>query len=277
MKKMVKKKKSGKGVPATMKLATEREIAMDFAGKVYKKFDQMVKSIILFGSSAKKASVPGSDIDIIVIIDDVSIQWDQELVATYREELSKIIKANPYTKSLHVNSVKLSTWWADLSKGDPIVVNILRYGDALIDHGGFFVPLQVLLKEGKIKSTPESIYTLLQRAPVHMSRARGGMLSAVDGIYWAMVDSAHAALIANNVVPASPEHIGFILQEEFVDKKLLKKKYVEYFEEAHNLAKEIVHGKRIEIEGKKVDELYEKADEFVGEMADLVNDLIEKK
>ena len=98
----------------TMTLVTEREIALDFATKVYEQFSQMIKSIILFGSSAKKVSTPDSDIDLIIIIDDVSIKWDGELIAWYREELGKIITANPYRKSLHVNSVKLSTWWEDL-------------------------------------------------------------------------------------------------------------------------------------------------------------------
>ena len=68
-------------------------------------------------------------------------------MAWYREELGKIITGNPYRKSLHVNTVKLSTWWDDMMKGDPVVINVLRYGDALIDFGGFFNPLKILLKE----------------------------------------------------------------------------------------------------------------------------------
>ena len=183
-------------ISPTLMIAGEREIASDFATKVYEKFDQMIKSIVLFGSSAKKTATADSDIDIVIIIDDVSVVWDQELIAWYREELGIIVKQNPYAKALHINTVKLSTWWDDMMRGDPVIINILRYGDALIDHGGFFNPLRVLLKEGKIKSTPESIYTLLQRAPGHMTRAKQSMLAVVDGLYWTMVDSAHAALIA---------------------------------------------------------------------------------
>jgi len=261
----------------TMKLATEREIALDFATKVYKKFDSMIKSVVLFGSSAKKVSTPTSDIDIIIIIDDVSIAWDQELVAWYREELGKLIKSNPYKKSLHINTVKLSTWWQDLLRGDPIVVNILRYGDPIIDFGGFFTPLQVLLKEGKIKSTPESIYTLLQRAPTHMSRTKLALLSAIDGLYWAMVDSAHAALIAANIIPPSPEHIPEILEENFVKTKKLKQKYVDDYAGLHEVAKEIIHGRKVKIEGKIIDDWIGRTDEFVGVMAQLVDKLMDEK
>ncbi|MBU2576211.1 MAG: nucleotidyltransferase domain-containing protein [Nanoarchaeota archaeon] len=261
----------------TLLIAGEREIAADFAMKVYENFDQMIKSVILFGSSAKKASTPESDIDVIIIIDDVSVRWDQELIAWYREELGKLIKDNPYRKSLHINSVKLSTWWEDMMRGDPVVINILRYGDALIDFGGFFNPLKVLLKEGKIRSTPESIYTLLQRAPGHMTRARQSMLGVVDGLYWTMVDSAHAALIAAKVMPSSPETIPEVLTETFVKNKMLNKKYVGYYSDIHEIAKNIVHGSKSSIRGKDLDEWFEKADDFLGEMARLVDKLIDAK
>jgi len=261
----------------TLGIAGEREIAMDFAMKIYNKFDQMIKSVVLFGSSAKKISTPGSDIDVIVIIDDVSIRWDAELIAWYREELGKIITQNPYRKSLHVNTVKLSTWWDDMIKGDPVVINVLRYGDALIDYGGFFNPLRVLLKKGKIRSTPESIYTLLQRAPGHLNRARGSMMGVVDGLYWTMVDSAHAALISRGIQPASPEHVARDLRKYFVVEKLLKKKYVSYYEEIHDVAKGIAHGEVVKIKGKDLDEWFSMTDDFLGEMARLVDKLIEEK
>ncbi len=49
----------------TMKIVGEREIAMDFAMKTYEKFDQMIKSVVLFGSSAKKIAVPGNDLNFV--------------------------------------------------------------------------------------------------------------------------------------------------------------------------------------------------------------------
>lgn len=126
-----------KDVP-TLQLKREKDIAMDFATRAYKKFDKLVKSVVLFGSTVKDTTVTGSDIDIILILDDVSVNWDQELIAWYREELEKIIKQNPYRESLHINTIKLSTWWEDIMRGDPVVLNVLRYGEAMIDMGGFF-------------------------------------------------------------------------------------------------------------------------------------------
>jgi len=261
----------------TMSFANERDIARDFGLKVYRKFDQMIKSVILFGSSARGESVVTSDIDIVIIIDDVSIKWDEELIAWYREELGKLIQKNPYIKPLHINTVKLSTWWDDMLRGDPVIINVLRYGDAVVDFGGFFNPLRILLKEGKIKSTPESIYNLLQRAPRHMARARSALLASVDGLHWTMVDAAHALLISIGATPPSPEHIPESLISHFVKTKKMNKKYVRYYDEIREISRSIVHGKLTAVRGKDIDEWFEKADDFLGEMSRLVDEVIEKR
>lgn len=268
--------KKMKDLSPTLKIAGERDIAMDFSLKVYNKFDQLIKSIVLFGSAAKKLSTSQSDIDIVIIIDDVAMNWDDELIAWYREELGKIIQANPYRKNLHVNTVKLSTWWEDLLRGDPIVTNILRYGETLLDYGGFFNPLKILLQNGKIRPSPESIYTLLQRSISHLSRARQSIIATLDGIYWSMTDAAHAALIAGGITPASPEEIGEVLRQNFVKKKLLKNKFANYYEEVRKHARKVVHGETTKIQGKKLDKWFEMSDVFIREMAKLVDKLVKK-
>ncbi len=262
---------------STLNIATDREVALDFATKVYQEFANMIKSVILFGSSAKKIAITSSDIDIIILLDDVSIRWDQELITHYRARLAELIKENPYKKSLHINTVKLSTWWDDLNRGDPVILNVIRYGDPLLDHGGFFTPLKILLEQGKIHSTPEAIYTLLQRAPNQLIRAKNSLFVAIDGLYWCVVDSAHAALIAAGERPASPEHIAERLEEKFVSTRMLKQKYVDTYSELHSLNKGIIHNQINEIKGKKIDELFGQADAFLGEMAKIVEELVNKK
>ncbi len=269
------RKSSLKDFP-TLQILNEQDIAMDFATKTYKKFTKLIKSVILFGSSVKQTTVSGSDIDIIIIIDDSAVQWDAELIAWYREELGKLISSNPYKKELHINTVKLTTWWQDLMRGDPVVINVIRYGEPLIDFGGFFNPLKILLQEGKIKSTPEAIYTCLQRAPQHLARSKASELGAVEGIYWAMVDSAHALLISAKILPPSPEHIPILLKENFVDKNLLKMKYVIWYRDLHVLHRKIVHGDVIDIKGMELDEWQDRADEFINVMARLIEKIIKQ-
>ena len=274
-KKVSKKSKINlKNIP-TLQLKTESEIAMDFATKVYKRFNKIIKSIVLFGSTTKQTAVAGSDIDIIIIIDDVAIRWEQELIVWYRTELDKILRKNRYQKNLHINTVKLSTWWQDLMKGDPTVINVLRYGEAMIDLAGFFEPLKYLLITGKIKSTPEAIYSCLQRAPMHLARSKTSELNAIEGLHWAMVDSAHAALIASNVVPSSPEHIPGDLKENFVNTKKLKMKYAVWYNDLLTLHKKISHGEITDLKGVEIDDWQEKTQEFLKVMTKLVNELVE--
>jgi predicted nucleotidyltransferase/uncharacterized protein (UPF0332 family) len=273
-KKKSKISKAEKDFP-TLQLKKEADIAMDFATKVYKKFDKIIKSVVLFGSTVKQSAVAGSDIDIIILIDDITVDWDQELIAWYREELEKLIKNNPYQGSLHINTIKLSTWWEDLMRGDPVVLNVLRYGEAMIDLAGFFNPLKYLLIKGKIRSTPEAIYSALQRAPLHIARSKIAELTTIDGLFWSMVDSAHAALIAKNVPPASPEHIPGDLKENFVNEGKLKMKYVIWYRDLLVLHKKIAHGEVKNLRGVEIDAWQDRAEEFLEVMANLVKELVE--
>jgi len=260
----------------SLKIRKESDIAMDFATRAYKKFNKLVKSIILFGSAIKQTNVPGSDIDIIIIIDDVSIDWDQKLIAWYREELDKILKSNPYKKSLHINTIKLSSWWEDLMRGDPVIINILRHGESIIDLAGFFEPLKFLLIKGKIKSTPEAIYSALKRAPMHFLRSKTSELNCIEGLYWAMVDSAHAALMSRGTLPPSPEHIPVHLKESFVNEGKLKMKYLSWYRELLVLHKKISHREISDLKGVEIDLWQERTEEFLRVMGELVKESVGK-
>jgi predicted nucleotidyltransferase/uncharacterized protein (UPF0332 family) len=272
--KITKKKSQNKKKIPTLKLNNSHDIAMDFATNVYKKFNKIIKSVVLFGSTVKKTKVTGSDIDIVIIIDDASVNWDQELIAWYREELDKILKTNPYNGELHINTIKLSIWWQDLMRGDPVILNIIRNGEALIDFAGFFEPLKYLLVQGKIKATPEAVYNCLQRAPIHIARSKASELNAIEGLYWAMVDSAHAALIASNISPPSPEHIPISLKENFIKNGKLKMKYAIWFRDLLILHKSIAHGEIKDLKGVQIDDWQAKTEEFLETMAKLVNEII---
>lgn len=269
--------KTHKQLSKKVELRSEKDIAMDFATKVHEKFNHLIKASVLFGSQAKDTATVGSDIDIIFIVDDASIQWDLELISWYREELSKLISEQSYGRDLHINSMKLTTWWLDLMHGDPVVINILRYGEALIDIGGFFNPIKSLLLQGKIRSTPEAVYTALQRAPGHLARSRLAELNAIEGLYWAMVDSAQAALITAGKIPPSPEHLPSMLKETFADKNLIKLDLVRDMHQMYSLHKAIVRKELTDLKGKEIDTWQEKADSFVKVMVNLVDEILEKK
>lgn len=266
-----------KEMAKSLKLTQDTEIAYDFAEKVYQKIGQPIKAIVLFGSAAKGIPHPKSDIDIVIIIDDATIQWDDELIAWYRESLGKIIKNNPYVKPLHVNTVRLTTWWSEMMRGEPVVVNIIRWGLPLIDFGGFFSPLKALLAQGRIKTSPEMIYVTLGRAPSHLAKCKMAMMTSFEALYWSFVDSSHAALIAANVPPPSPEHIPAMLKQHLVERGLLAKRYVDWYADIYGLSHKIMRQEINDIDGKDIQLWRERADEYIREMAIAVKRLVGDK
>jgi len=244
-------------------LETDYDIAYDFAVKAYKKFQEVIKSIALFGSVAKNIPYKKSDIDIVIVVDDCTILWDEELIAWYREELSKLLTQENYKKEIHINTITLSTFWKEIKEGDPVAINVLRYGEPLVDHGGFFNPLKVLLRRGKIRPTAEAIYITLQRAPMHLARSKYAILGAVEGLYWAMVDAAHAAIMTAGHIPPSPEHIYDMLKKTLPK---LNSRYRDDFKELYTIAHNITHGNVKILHGKQIDNLRKKAENFVDEM-----------
>ena len=159
------------------------EIALDFATQTYKQFSEIIKTIVLFGSVSKQEAQKKSDIDIIILIDDCTIEWDQELISWYRTELAKLISKQRYKDKIHINTITLSTFWEELRAGEPLIINILRYGQTLIDFGGFFEPLKILLAKGRIRSTPEAVFTTMKRAPEHLIRSNASLLGTIEGFY----------------------------------------------------------------------------------------------
>jgi uncharacterized protein (UPF0332 family) len=146
----------------------------------------------------------------------------------------------------------------------------------MIDLAGFFEPLKYLLIKGKIKPTPEAVYNCLQRAPQHLLRSKMAELKSIEGLYWAMVDSAHAALIAANVSPPSPEHIPMHLKQTFVDSGKLKLDYVKLYRDLLVLHKRIAHGETTDLKGVEIDKWQESTKNFMDVMAQLVKGEIEE-
>ncbi len=256
---------------------TDKELAMDFATKAHRLFDHLIKATVLFGSQATGEQKSGSDIDIIIIIDDAAINWDLELTSWYREELAKLIAAQNYGKDLHINTIRLTTWWRDLMHGDPVVLNIIRNGQVLIDLGGFFNPIKALMIQGKIHSTPEAVYASLQRSPQHLVRSKLALLSSVEGVYWCMVEAAQAALITLGKLPPSPEHVTKMLHESFVEAGILKSDYVKWYRDIYVLHKQIAHGEVRSVKASEVEAWHSRAEEFMKKMVDIIDKLIDAR
>ena len=245
----------------------ELEIAYSFSKKAYKEFGNFIKSLVIFGSAARKEAKPGADVDILVIIDDLSLQLSPEVVETYRIVMEQLIADT--SQRLHVTTLKLTAFWDYIRNSDPIGINILRDGYALLDSG-FFDPMQALLARGRIRPTEESIWTYFSRAPKTLQNSQWHILQATMDLYWAVIDSAHAALMSLGEIPPSPKHVDDMMREKLVKTKLLHKDYSKTMNKFYLLSKKISHREIVKISGGEYDKLQKEADQFVKAMLNFI-------
>ena len=154
--------------------------------------------------------------------------------------------------------------------GDPVGINILRDGFALLDTG-FFDPLQALLRKGRIRPTPESVWTYFSRAPRTLHNSKWHILQATLDLYWAVIDSAHAALMKVGEIPPSPDHVADMLEERLVKPKLIEKRYTEIMKKFYEIQKKIMYRETKEISSKDFEEYYREASSFVARMEEFIN------
>lgn len=244
----------------------EFDIAYKFSEKAYKEFGTFVKSIVVFGSTTRKDN-PEGDIDILIIVDDLSIVLKGDVVETYRIIVQKLI--NDISPRLHVTTLKLTSFWEYIKSGDPVAVNILRDGFSIIDTG-FFDPLQALLKQGRIRPTPEAVWSYFIRAPATLQNSRWHILQATLDLYWAAIDAAHAALMKQGEIPPTPAHVADLIEDKLVKAKKTKLKHAVTMRELYIVAKKIMHREINQIKGEEYSKYYERTKEFVDEMKRIV-------
>lgn len=242
------------------------EIARQFAKRVYNEFGTFISALVLFGSVAYKKEKPG-DIDVMIVVDDVRVNLSSEILETYRVIVEKaIINTSP---KIHVQTMKLSTFWEYMRAGDPVAINILRTGIALIDTG-FFDPLQALLDSGRIRPTKESIQTYFSMAYSSLSSARSHLLGAVLDLYWAVINSAHSALMRIGEIPPSPEEVADKVKERFYKTKKIKLKHVNFVRRIYTFSRNILNKRIVEVDAGEYEKLKKETEEFVKLMKKII-------
>ena len=261
-----------RGNPNTKKYKKdELDIALDFSKQAHKEFGNVIKGIVLFGSKARNiAASKNSDIDLLIVLDDVGIELTKELVEAYHIIGTKLVaKISP---RIHITTLKYSTFWSYVRDGDPIGINILRDGVALLDTG-FFDPLQALLYRGQIKPTYESTWRYYNRSIESLGQSRLRLVDATMGLYWAVIDSAQAALMRVGAVPPTPEKTGSYIKEYLVKKNLCTKRHADTMDLFYGLQKEITYRKIQDISGQEYEKYYGRAKDFVEKMKKVIESL----
>jgi len=249
--------------------SSEVDISYKFSKLMIEEFQDFIKAIVLFGSTSRKSNTKG-DIDVLIIVDDIMMQFDKAIVQGYRILTQSIVQK--VSNKLHITTMRLTNFWEYIRAGDPIAVNILREGIAIRDTG-FFTPLKVLLYQGKIKPSKESINNYISRSSHSINSSKNHVLAACIDLYWSVIDSAEAALMKVNEIPPGPSHVYAMIEKVFIQKGIIEKKYSIILQEFYHLNKAIEHNEITYIPGEQFSKYLHEAQDFV----ECMQKIVEKK
>jgi len=244
--------------------------ATKFAHNIQKELGEFLKAVVLFGSSVRPIDDGRNahDIDLLLVVNDLTIVASPEVITAYRVIVDNT--AAKVSKRLHINTMKMTSMWDYARNGDPLLINILRDGVPLYDTG-FFEPMQALLGQGRIRPTKEAVWAYYGRAPLTLRNAEKHLLQAAIDLYWACVDSAHAALMHMGQTPGLPSHVPRMISEHLVKKKLVHRSAPGTMEFFFKLQKDINKREKRTVTGKEFDKWRQEAKSFVQMMKEVIS------
>ncbi|MBI5332218.1 MAG: nucleotidyltransferase domain-containing protein [Candidatus Aenigmarchaeota archaeon] len=250
--------------------------AEQFKEEVLKKAQKVVKAVVLFGSLVRNDYHEKSDIDMLVVIDDVMTRFTPEQKDEFDDMLRNIGKK--ISPDIVVQPAwTLSEFWDMARIGHPLLYTIVRDGWALYDTG-FFIPVRKLLELGKIPTTIEAVEKFMEACPQKISRVETAKLYMVaEDLYYAMLNSAQAVLMYLGEPPPSPKHCPDAVKEHLVIPQLLEEVYLNDIREVVEFRKGVEHKEIKELTGEKLDEFINKTKKFVDRMEQLLNTLQKKR
>lgn len=255
----------------------ERELRIlnEYSRNVIQNFGRYIKAVVAFGSSPRKKT---SDLDVAVLVDDTDVtrMTREELKTKLFQKLVEV--AHMTDKRIHPQAYLLTEFWEYIRLGNPVLYNILRTGIPLYDTG-FFLPIQMIFKQGLIKPSPETIDKHMRMAKQLLKLTEDTLKKQlVYNCEQAMVASAQAVLMEFNYRPPSPREVHSLLKKLNEEhNNIIPQELVEFSNEIVLAHKAIEHGEVKKYSATKVNEFIEKTEKFVEEMEKILKKERERK
>jgi len=245
------------------------EVIKKFTKELLKKYGPLVRSVVLFGSTARDSFRGESDIDVFIIVDDTRQRVSPLFREQMEDEMDIIAKKCSPKLSLQ-QPYMLTEFWQMVRMGHPIVFNFIREGIPVFDKD-IFLPIKRLLQMGEIKPSREAVEKYIERGPKRISRVENAKLyMVVEDCYYAMLESAQAVLMFLGKDPPRPVDAPEILRKTLVKMKFLEEKSVQDLDGVINLRKEVEHKRINDISGQDLDMWIQKTKDFVKKMQGLI-------
>lgn len=253
----------------------ERELKLlnQYAANVVQKFGRYIKSVVAFGGTKRHKH---ADIDVAVLVDDTDVTRLSR--GQLKEKLfQRLIEVAYVTdKAIHPQPYLLTEFWEYVRHGNPVLFNVLRTGIPLYDTG-FFLPVQMIFKQGLINPSAEAIdkHIILS---VELLNLTEDMMNKkmIYNLEQAVVAAGQAVLMECGFRPPGPREVGEFMQKLVEDKKI-EKKYADFATDIVLKFKETEHGTLKEISGKEIDVFLDKTRDFVKRMDKFLKDERKRK
>lgn len=245
------------------------QILKKFTKEVLKKYGPVIRSIVLFGSTARGESRGESDIDVFVIIDDTRAKISPGMKDEIEDGLDVIAKR--CNKQLSVQQPYLLTeFWGMVRDGHPIVFNFIREGVPVFDKD-IFTPIKKLLQMGEIRPSKEAVEKYIERGPKRIRRVENAKIyMIVEDCYYAMLETSQAVLMFLGKTPPRPSDAPDTLRKTLVKMKFLDEKIVKDLEDVIELRKNVEHKKVKNVTGADLDKWIKKTKAYVKKMQQLI-------
>jgi predicted nucleotidyltransferase/uncharacterized protein (UPF0332 family) len=245
------------------------EILKKFTKEMLKAYGPLIRSIVLFGSTARQEFKGESDIDVFLIIDDTRHRITPALKMKMEDDMEHIAKSCHPLLSVQ-QPYMLTEFWNMVRLGHPIIFNFIREGVPVYDKD-IFLPIKRLLQMGEIRPSKEAVEKFIERGPKRISRVENAkMYLIVEDLYYAMLESAQAVLMFLGKSPPRPEEAPVVLRNTLVEMKLVKEDLAKDLADIIELRKKVEHKKINKVTGAQVDVWIAKSGRFVKKMEAMI-------
>ncbi len=243
---------------------------------VLQKFEKYVVSYVLGGSLIRGDASKDSDVDVFVIINDTDVKRMPRLellerlrgiIYQYVGEASALAGVN---NKLEPQIYLLTDFWQSVKDAHPVMFTFIRDGIPIYDRGTF-MPWKALLKMGKLKPSPEAIDMFMSMGDGIIPRSKRTLLSDIFvNIFWGITTPAQALLmLAGLPPPNAKKELVRDFKKEFVDTKMIEKKYLDFLDKVINTWRDYEHEKIKEISGEEIDKLLKDTEDFLKRLKEL--------
>jgi predicted nucleotidyltransferase len=232
-----------------------------------------VCTVCLIGSASTGIDFDeNSDIDVVIIVDDSSPFVEREQASADIKDIAKSVN-----EKLHCQVMFLTDFWRYVDTGSPVTFTILRDAKIYFDTG-FFSTLQRLVNAKAIKPKKAAVERQLEIAKQLMKMTyhsvNSGLLQNLEG---AVISSTQSLLMEMGIEPPAPKHVPDAIKSQLVSKGILNEQYYNIARKVVQTYKDVEHGKRQNVSGVELQQLYNETNTFVNAIERILSELRNKR